>query len=128
MRIATAIIVPLAFAAASPAFAQSFVGEWTATADVSGATVSESVIVTQNGDGEYEITGALLPGQPGAGGPEAGPGVDIAIDGDNFSYKRMLGEGANAMTIEYSGTVNGDTFTGVATTPFGQIPYNGVRN
>ena len=104
----------------APALAQSFIGEWTATAEVPGEGVSETLTVVETDDG-YSITAKLVDPTPGM--PEAGPGIDIVIDGDNFSYKRTLGE----IEIVYAGVVSGNSFTGTADMGGFQVPYTGVR-
>jgi hypothetical protein len=105
---------------AAPAFGQSFVGEWTATAVTPGGGVSETVTVARTATG-YTITAKLVNPTPGA--PEAGPGTDIVIDGDRFSYKRAVG----TFVITYTGVVSGDKFTGTVDMGGSQVPYNGVR-
>jgi hypothetical protein len=80
-------------------------------------------------DGAYTITGALLPGEPGADQPQAGPGTDILLDGDDFSCTRSapLPQGG-ALEITYSGVVDGDTFAGTVNIGgFAEAPYTGVR-
>ena len=77
-RIATAVGLIAVAGLASPAFGQSFVGEWTATATTPGGDVSESLKVVRTAGG-YQITAkAVVPPAPGT--PEAGPGTDIVID------------------------------------------------
>jgi hypothetical protein len=122
MRITAALVLALLTTFAAPAFAQSFVGEWTATAETAGGKVSETVKVVKSGDTVTII--AKIVGPAPEGTPEAGPGIDIALDGDRFSYKRTLGD----LVITYSGVVSGDTFTGTAAIgTYGTVPYNGVR-
>ena len=126
MRITAALAFVLVAAFATPAFAQSFVGEWTATAKAPTGDASEIVTVVKTKDG-YAITAKLV-GAP-EGSPEAGPGTDIVLDGDRFSYKRTLSMGGGALVITYTGVVSGDTFTGtVQLGDFGTVPYVGVRN
>lgn len=120
MRI-TAVLTFVLFAGlASPAFAQSFVGTWTATADSPAGKVSETVTVVKTQDG-YSITAKLI-GVP-EGTPEAGPGTDIVLNGDDFSYKRSVGD----LVITYTGVVSGNTFTGTVVLGEYKIPYTGVR-
>jgi hypothetical protein len=127
MRIAAALLLVLAASFAAPAFGQSFVGEWTATAHTMvGADVSEILTVVKTDKG-YEIKVKLVVPPP-AGIPEAGPGIDIVLDGDKFSYKRKITTPDGEMVITYTGTVSGDTFTG--TVNLGglvEAPYTGVR-
>jgi hypothetical protein len=120
MRITAVLAFVLVTGFATPAFSQSFVGTWTATADSPAGKVSETITCVKTGDG-YAITAKLI-GVP-EGTPEAGPGTDIVLNGDTFSYKRSVGD----LVFTYSGVVSGNTFT--ATVEIGEykVPYNGVR-
>lgn len=114
-------LVLVATTVAAPAFGESLAGNWTATADVPvGEPVSEALSVVKSADG-YVITAKLI-GFP-EGTPTAGPGTDIVIDGDRFSYKRVIGD----VVITYTGVVSGDKFTGKANMGGFEVPYNGVR-
>jgi hypothetical protein len=111
---------------ATDAWAQSFLGEWTATAETPGGGVSETITAVKIGKG-YAITVKLVEAPP-EGTPEAGPGTDIVLDGDKFSYKRSIPTPNGPLVITYTGVVSGDTFTGTADLGgFAQAPYNGVR-
>jgi hypothetical protein len=128
MRImaASGLILVAALATLAPAFGQSFLGEWTATAHTPGGDVSETLSVTKTNDG-YAITAKLV--EPVSEDmPEAGPGTDILLEGDKFSYKRTvtIPDGAS-LTITYTGVVSGDKFTGTVDMGFAQAPYTGVR-
>lgn len=124
VRIAAAIgLASLAMGA--PAYGQSFVGTWTATAVTPGGGVSETITVMKTADG-YAIAAKLVGPAPD-GIPEAGPGTDIVLDGDKFSYKRTLTTPDGSLVITYSGVVSGDKFTGMVDLGFAQAPYNGVR-
>ena len=124
MRYLAAFGAILAAAFASPAFAQSFLGEWTATAHVpGGGAVSETVQAVKTGDG-YAITGKAIDPAPGA--PDAGPGTNIVLDGDKFTYKRALTPDGS-IKLTYTGVVSGDAFTGTAEVGGTEIPYTGVR-
>jgi len=119
MRISAALIFVLVTAFTAPAFGQSFVGTWTATAEAPTGKVSETVTVVKAGDG-YSINATLVGAESA---PQAGPGTDIVIDGDKFSYKRSMGD----LVITYSGVVSGNTFTGQVQIGDFKVPYNGVR-
>ena len=125
MRITAALGLVVLAAFAAPAFSQSFLGEWTATADTPGTKVSETLTVVKTHDG-YALTAKLVVPQP-EGTPEAGPGTDIVVDGDKFSYKRTLTSPGGSLVITYTGVVSGDTFTGTADLGFAQVVYTGVR-
>ena len=109
---------------AAPAAGQSFLGDWTTTATTEVGEVSEAVTVVKV-DNAFAITAKLI-GVP-EGTPEAGPGTDVVLDGDKFSYKRTLTTPDGALVITYTGVVSGDTFTGTVNLGFAQAPYTGVR-
>jgi len=126
MRIAAAWILVLVAVFAAPAFGQSLVGEWTATAVTPVGNVSETLTVVKTANG-YEIKAKLVGPLP-EGTVEAGPATDIVLDGDKFSYKRTLTMPDGPLVITYTGTVSGDTFTGTVNLGgFAEAPYNGVR-
>ena len=126
MRIAAALMWVLLVAFTAPAFGQSFVGEWTATAVTPGGNVSETLTVTKTADG-YTIKAKLVgPAQEGA--TEAGPATDIVVDGARFSYKRTLNTPDGSLVITYTGVVSGDTFTGTVNLGgLAEAPYIGER-
>src|SRR5215470_10360013 len=126
MRLTAALGLVLVVAFAAPAFGQSFVGEWTATAVTQAGNVSETLTVTKTANG-YEIKAKLV--EPGPEGtPVAGPGTDIVLDGDKFSYKRTLTTPDGSLVITYAGTVSGETFTGTVNLGgLAEAPYTGVR-
>ena len=125
MRITAALGFVLFVALAAPAFGQSLLGEWTATAVTPGGEVSETLTVVETDDG-YAITAKLVVPLP-EGTPEAGPGTDIVLSGDSFSYKRTVTTPGGTLVITYTGVVSGDTFTGNVDMGFAQVPYTGVR-
>jgi hypothetical protein len=74
----------------------------------------------------YMISAKLI-GAP-AGAPEAGPGEEIVLDGDHFTFKRKLTVPGGTVVITYTGVVSGDTFAGTAVIGgMGKVPYTGVR-
>jgi len=126
MRIAKALMLVLVTAFAAPAFGQSFVGQWTATAVTPGGNVSETLTVVKTAEG-YAITAVPVVPVPD-GTPKAGPGTDIVLDGDKFSYKRTVKTPDGSLVITYAGTVSGDKFTGTVNLGgFAEAPYTGVR-
>ena len=91
IKVASGMVCLLALVAsvvAAPAQQPSFLGEWTATAETPGGAVSETITAV-NTDKGYAITVKLVQPPP-ARIPEAGPGTDIVLDGDKFSYKRSI--------------------------------------
>src|SRR5688500_6494548 len=110
---------------AVPAQAPSFLGEWTATASTPAGDVSETVTVVKTDRG-YAITAKSAVPAP-EGSPEAGPGTDIVLDGDRFSYQRSITAPGWTIVNTYAGVVSGSTFTGTAELGGFEVPYTGVR-
>lgn len=125
MRIAALSLLLGAAALAAPASAQSFVGEWRATAAVPDGEVSETLTVAKTADG-YAVTAKDVEPPP-AEGMTAGPGVNVQLDGDSFAYKRIVETPNGPVEIVYKGVVSGDTFTGTGEVMGFSVPYNGVR-
>jgi hypothetical protein len=128
MRI-TAMLGLVLVTAFAPVFAAqpatpSFLGEWTVTIDTPAGKVLEKVTAVKSNDG-YAVTGKLVAQD---GSPEAGPGTDIVLSGDSFSYKRTVETPGGPLVINYSGVVSGETFTGTVDLGFAKAPYNGVRS
>ena len=119
MRKIAVIGFVLAAALAPSAFAQAFLGDWTATAKAPGGDSSEVIKVTRTADG-YALTGQ-------APVETVSAGKDVMLDGNTFSFKRSLAIPGNALEIDYKGVVSGDTFTGTASVAGTDIPYSGVR-
>ena len=119
MRITAVLTFVFLACFTAPAYSQSFVGTWTATAEAPGGKAVETVTVVKTPDG-YSINATLVGAESA---PQAGPGTDIVIDGDKFSYKRSIGD----LVITYSGVVSGNTFTGQVQIGEFKVPYNGVR-
>src|SRR4029079_11476124 len=110
MRIVSALLFIMVTAFAAPVFGQSLLGQWTATAVTQFGDVSETLTVVKTADG-YEIKAVPVIPAP-EGSPQAGPGSDIVIDGNKFSYKRTVNTPEGSLVITYTGTVSGDKFTG----------------
>src|SRR5262249_46520083 len=68
------VLVATLFAA--PAFGQSFVGTWTATATTPGGEVSEALTVVKTAGG-YAVTAKPIGAAEGS--PTAGPGTDVVL-------------------------------------------------
>jgi|HubBroStandDraft_5_1064220.scaffolds.fasta_scaffold79942_2 hypothetical protein len=124
MRIKAALALLFLMALGAPAFGQSFVGKWTATANSPGGSSSETLTIVKVANG-FVITGK--PVAPAPEGMAAGPGLDVALDGNRFSYKRTLTIPGGIIVITYSGVVSGDTFSGTAQIGGATVAYTGVR-
>ncbi|MGH9241678.1 MAG: hypothetical protein ACRD3G_26825 [Vicinamibacterales bacterium] len=103
----------------------SFLGNWTATASTPAGDVSETVTAVKTDTGYAITVKPVVP--PPEGSPEAGPGTDIVLDGDKFSYKRLLMMPGGTLVITYAGVVSVNTFTGMAELGGFEVPYTGVR-
>ena len=126
MRISGVLVWILGTALASSAFEQTFLGQWTATAVTPGGSVSETLTVVKT-TGGYDIKAKLV-GPVTEGTLQAGPGTDIVLDGNKFSYKRTVMLPDGPLVITYTGVVSGDTFIGTVNLGgFAEVPYNGVR-
>ena len=126
MRIVSVLLFIMVTAFAAPVFGQSLLGQWTATAVTQFGDVSETLTVVKTADG-YEIKAVPVIPAP-EGSPQAGPGSDIVIDGNKFSYKRTVNTPEGSLVITYTGTVSGDKFTGTVNIGgFAEAPYNGAR-
>ncbi|MBO9518703.1 MAG: hypothetical protein J7493_11605 [Porphyrobacter sp.] len=125
MRAVALSVLLAASASAAPASAQSFVGEWRATAKAPDGEISETLTVEKTTDG-YSVTAKDVQPPP-AEGMSAGPGQEVKLDGDTFSYKRIVNTAQGPLEIVYNGTVTGDTFTGTGEIMGFSVPYNGVR-
>ena len=127
MRISSAVLglaliagfVAPVFAAESP-----FIGKWTATAAAPTGKASEILTVAKTAGG-YAVTAQLV--EPSPGQPEAGPGKDIVLEADHFTYQRIAVIGGTELVFTYSGVVTGDTFTGAIEVATVKIPFTGVR-
>jgi hypothetical protein len=126
MRSVRLALLVAAATLATPASAQSFLGKWTATAVAPGGAISEEITATRTDQG-YEITVTPIGERP-PDLPEAGPGIEIVMEGDSFSYKRMVLIPDMEIVVTYVGTVSGDTFTATAEVGGFQVPYLGVRS
>ena len=125
MRIVRLFVFVAATLVAVPAAAQSFLGEWRATATVPDGTISETLVVKKTDQGYSIESSDVQP--PSPEGMSAGPGVDIVLEGDSFAYKRIVTTPQGPLEIIYKGTVSGDTFTGTGEITGFSVPYNGVR-
>jgi len=126
MRIARLGFVLAAVTFAVPASAQSFLGEWRASAQAGDMLISETLTVAKTADGFSVTVKDVDP--PSPAGMVAGPGVDVKLEGDAFSYRRIITTpDGGTIEIIYKGTVTGDMFTGTGELQGFAVPYNGVR-
>jgi hypothetical protein len=80
----------------------------------------ESTLVLSSAGGTVTATQS-------AGSSEGRPVDDISVNGNNVSWKSSITR-PMALTLEFSGTVSGDTMSGqVKLGPFGKQSFSGVR-
>lgn len=72
-------------------------------------------------------SGASLTGTQSAGSGEGRPIDDGKVNGNNISWKASITK-PMPMTLEFSGTVDGDKISGNANAgAFGALPFSGTR-
>ena len=124
-RFGALVVSTAATTAADMLDGKLLIAHGSASANTSNAFhTMQAAVKTDKG---YAITVKLVEAPP-VGTPEAGPGTDIVLDGDRFSYKRSIPTPDGTLVITYTGVVSGDRFTGtVDLGGFAQAPYTGVR-
>ena len=108
----------------SPAYAADVSGKWDLVADAQGMQFKSTMTVTENA-GAYAIDIVDAP-MEGGFGPMTGTISDIAVNGNELSFKRNI-TGDFAFTISYKLTVDGDTLKGEAGSDFGPSTVTGTR-
>jgi len=105
----TTILLALSMAA----FAADVTGKWTFEQQGRGGNPTT---VTLNLKAEGSSVSGML-SQPGRNGVTESKISDGKIEGNNISFKVSRQMGDNTITIEYMGTVNGDTIALKITSP-----------
>jgi len=98
-------IFPVLFAVAlltPAAFAQSAAGTWKGETQGRGGTQTMTLTLAVDGSA---LTGTFEQG------PQSGPISEGAVDGTMISFQRNVEFGGNAVTLSYSGQIEGDTLT-----------------
>ena len=94
-------------------------GTWKLTVNTPMGT-QESTLVLSTAGGKATATQS-------AGSSDARPVDDVTVDGNNVSWKASISK-PMAMTLEFNGTVNGDSMDGrVKLGMFGTQSFSGVR-
>ena len=107
----TTILLALCLAA----FAADVSGKWTFEQQGRGGNPT-TVTLNLKADG-MKLTGTVVrPGRDGGAAQEAQI-TDGKIDGNNISFKTSQQMGDNTITIEYTGTVSGDSISLKITRP-----------
>jgi len=94
-------------------------GTWKLTLNTPMGT-QESTLVISTAGGKATATQS-------AGSSDARPVDDVTVDGNNVSWKASITK-PMALTLEFNGTVNGDSMDGrVKLGMFGTQSFSGVR-
>jgi hypothetical protein len=94
-------------------------GTWKLTVNTPMGT-QESTLVLSTAGGKATATQS-------AGSSDARPVDDVTVDGNNVSWKASITK-PMALTLEFNGTVNGDSMDGrVKLGMFGTQSFSGVR-
>ncbi len=125
-----------AFAAASllaaPALAEGSpaVGSWATEAVTDFGTFKATLTIAPSGNGyTVEMVDVPQTGPDGQPAPAMASSIsDVSVDGSKFSFKRTIDFQGQAMLLNYTGNVEGDTLTATANSDFGAIPIKGTRN
>ncbi len=126
----TLVALAAAFSAA-PASAQNMSGTWQITSQGRRGSVTQTLVVQQQGS---TITGTLtaMGGGPRGGGRGGGEPIEISdgsVDGASFSFAVTFEVGGRgSITTTYTGTYEGDFMEGTIEGPRGGgQPFMGTR-
>jgi hypothetical protein len=128
MRRLIASAFVLAALAGAPALAQSAVGDWAISVETPNGTFESVMMISNTGDAyAVEFDDPPPPGTPADAPPMESTVSDVVVDGSSFSFKRVLTTPQGPFELTYTGTVDGDSLTGSATSAFGDVPITGTR-
>jgi hypothetical protein len=125
--IGSAILAAALFGA--PALAQSAaLGDWATVIETPQGTFNVGMSISE-ADGGYAVAfdETPPPGTPADAPPMESTVSDVVVDGNAFSFKRMLTTPQGPIELTYEGMVDGDSLTGTATSSFGAVPIAGTR-
>jgi len=109
----TLVLATLAGCASSPPPA---VGAWGASMDTPLGVIPVTLTLREDGTGNILAAGvgeALLD--------------DVEYDGANVTFSATVSSLGQPMSLDFSGTVDGDSLAGAFSSPFGDIPVSGTR-
>jgi len=112
-----------------PALAQDspVVGKW-ATAVESDFGKFEAIMTVAQEGGAYSVDIQDVQPEGGQGpGPMPSKISDVVVDGSKFSFKRQLTTPQGEMSLNYTGSVEGDTLNGEVGSDFGSMKLAGTR-
>lgn len=104
---------------ASSAWADGFSGEWTLTIDTPRGVTNPTMVVNKDGDTYSGVYNSLR-------GPL--PIDDITVNGNSFAFPLVITVPIGDITVQYTGTFDGDTMTGNVENPRGVVPFTGKKS
>jgi hypothetical protein len=103
--------------AAEVASAGELAGVWTLTIETPRGVQHPVLTIREDGGNWSGIYEGRIGTHP----------VAITRDGDRFTFPLEATMPMGTVTLEYAGSIDGDTMTGVARNPMGEVPFTGTR-
>lgn len=141
-----AILVGMAFAtslATAPLAAQGLTGTWELSAEGGRGAQTITLELVESGDALTGTVTMAMGGprggrggrgggggaaRPGGGGPQTLEISDGTVSGSDFTFAIVLDFGGNSVTMQYSGSVDGDEMEGrIEGGRGGDRPFSGKR-
>ncbi len=126
-----AALVAAASLMAAPALAQSspVLGSWDTEAATDFGTFKAVLTLAQDGSGyTAQMVDAPQTGPDGQPAPAMASTIsEVKVEGANFSFKRTIDFQGQAIVLNYTGSVDGNSLTATANSDFGAIPVKGTR-
>lgn len=120
----SAAFAAVLFGAGALAQSSPVIGAWTIAADTPQGRFETTLTFSQAG-------GAYVANLAAVAIPEFAPAedviTDVVIDGDSFSFTRTITTPQGPLQIHYSGTVEGDSLAGEASSAGGAAAITGTR-
>lgn len=101
----------------TPTLADDLIGTWTLTSESPRGVRQSQFIVRKDGDGLAETLK----------GRRTREIAEIKRSGDTFSFDIEFDTAMGSLKLAYQGKIDGDTLSGMVTTPRGERPFKGVR-
>src|SRR5690606_42094214 len=127
IRFAALAVGATLLSAPARAHSSPVVGKWATAVESDFGKFEALMTVAQEGS---SYTVEIQDVQPdGAQGPGPMPGkiTDVVIDGSKFSFKRQLTTPQGELSLNYTGSVEGDTLNGEVGSDFGSMKLAGTR-
>jgi len=116
--------------APAQASAQNLAGVWEITRETGRGTIVQTLTLAVEGStvtGTLEFNFGGGGGGGGGGAPPPFPVSDGTVNGNQFSFTVTLSFGGNDIPQMYSGTIDGETLTGIIRGGRGDQPFTAKR-